>query len=115
MRCDFDEVDAVAAVPPGDLGYVVPDVTITSLETARALGIRGEEDLFGGVVPFPFVATKTISHPLIGPAAAAPPGWQADFPERVRAVALPGWSACRPGRRGERARAVAQREPAESS
>ena len=96
MRCDFDEVDAVAAVPRGDLGYVVPDVTITSLETARALGIRGEEDLFGGVVPFPFVATKTISHPLIGPAAAAPPGWQADFPERVRAVALPGWSAFSP-------------------
>ena len=27
----------------------------------RALGIRGEEDLFGGVVPFPFVATKAIS------------------------------------------------------
>ena len=96
MRCDFDEVDAVAAVPRCDLGYVVPDVTITSLETARALGIRGEEDLFGGVVPFPFVATKTISHPLIGPAAAAPPGWQADFPERVRAVALPGWSAFSP-------------------
>ena len=71
----------------------MPDVTIDSLDTARALGIRGEDDLFGGVVPFPFVATKTITHPLIDPAAAAPPGWQADFPERVRDVTLPGWSA----------------------
>jgi hypothetical protein len=93
MGCDFDEVSGTAARSAVDLGYVVPDVTITSLETARALGIRGEEDLFGGVVPFPFVATKTISHPVIGPAAAAPPGWQADFPERVREVVLPGWSA----------------------
>jgi len=71
MGCDFDEVSGIATGSIVDLGYVVPDVTITSLETARALGIRGEEDLFGGVVPFPFVATKTISHPLIGPTAGA--------------------------------------------
>ena len=96
MGCEFDEVSGIATGSTVDLGYVVPDVTITSLETARALGIRGEEDLFGGVVPFPFVATKTISHPLIGPAAAAPPGWQPDFPERVRDVVLAGWSAFSP-------------------
>jgi hypothetical protein len=93
MRCEFQEVSRIAEASNLNLGYVVPDVTIASLETARTLGIHGEEDLFGGVVPFPFVATKTISHPLIGPAAAAPPGWQADFPERVREVVLPGWSA----------------------
>ena len=97
MRCTFDEVRGIATGSTVDLGYVVPDVTITSLETARALGIRGEEDLFGGVVPFPFVATKTISHPLIDSAAAAPPGWQPDFPERVRDVVLAGWSAFSPG------------------
>ena len=96
MGCEFDELKGTAMGSTVDLGYVVPDVTITSLETARALGIRGEEDLFGGVVPFPFVATKTISHPLIDPAAAAPPGWQADFPERVRDVTLAGWSAFSP-------------------
>ena len=93
MGCRFDEVRHVATSGPVDLGYVVPDMTIASLDTARALGIRGEEDLFGGVVPFPFVATKTITHPLIDPAAAAPQGWQSDFPERVRDVTLPGWSA----------------------
>ena len=93
LGCPCDEVSGIAAASTLDLGYLVPDVTIGSLETARTLGIRGEEDLFGGVVPFPFVATKTITHPLIGPGAAAPPGWQAKFPERVRDVVLPGWSA----------------------
>jgi hypothetical protein len=93
MGCRCDEVTGSAAASTVDLGYLVPDVTIDALDTARALGIRGEEDLFGGVVPFSFVATKTITHPLVDPTAAAPPGWQADFPERVRAVVLPGWSA----------------------
>jgi len=93
MGCGFDEVRDIATARPIDLGYVVPDVTIASLAAARALNIRGEEDLFGGVVPFPFVAAKTIAHPLIDPAARAPQGWQSDFPERVRDVTLPGWSA----------------------
>ena len=69
---------------------MVPDVTIDSLEAARALGILSEEDLFGGVVPFPFVATKAITHPLLDPAAPAPQGWRPDFPDRVRGVTLRG-------------------------
>jgi hypothetical protein len=93
MGCTFDEVSDIAPAFTVDIGYVVPDVTITCLETARVLGIRGEDDLFGGVVPFPFVAEKTISHPLIDPAAAAPQGWQSEFPERVHDLTLPGWSA----------------------
>jgi hypothetical protein len=96
MGCRLEEVRGIATPPPADLGYLVPDTTIESLATARALGIRSEQDLFGGVVPFPFVATKTITHPLIDPSAAAPQGWQPDFPERVRDVALPGWSAFSP-------------------
>ncbi len=59
---------------------MLPDTTIGSLEAARALAIRGEEDLFGGVVPFPFVAGKMISHPLLDAAATAPQGWQPGFP-----------------------------------
>src|SRR5436190_17806963 len=43
--------------------YFVPDETLSS-ETATALGIKGERDLFGGVVPFAFVATKAITHGL---------------------------------------------------
>lgn len=72
--------------------YFVPSQTLSG-EEARALGIRGEEDLFGGVVPFPFVATKAIAHPLPGCAAFRPSGWCEAFPERVREVVLPGFSA----------------------
>src|SRR3712207_8788490 len=38
--------------------YFVPSCTLIGLEQARQLGITGEDDLFGGVVPYPFVATK---------------------------------------------------------
>lgn len=72
--------------------YFVPSQTLSG-EEARALGIRGEEDLFGGVVPFPFAATKAIAHPLPGCAAFRPSGWCEAFPERVREVVLPGFSA----------------------
>ncbi len=72
--------------------YVVPSDTLIRAE-AQALGIRGEHDLFGGVVPFPFVATKAITHPLIGPDAAAPPGWSHDLGLRLRGAVLHGFSA----------------------
>jgi hypothetical protein len=72
--------------------YFVPSQTLSSDE-ARSLGIRSEEDLFGGVVPYPFVANKTIAHPLAGPQAHRPRGWSDAFPERVREVVLPGFAA----------------------
>lgn len=72
--------------------YFVPSVTLDA-EEARTLGIRGEEDLFGGVVPYPFVANKTIVHPLAGSDAHRPEGWSEAFPERVREVVLPGFAA----------------------
>src|SRR5688572_33307326 len=45
--------------------YFVPSQTL-SAEEARSLGIAGEQDLFGGVVPHPFVANKTIALPPPG-------------------------------------------------
>src|SRR5918994_5138064 len=48
--------------------YFVPSETLSRDEAAH-LGIRGADDLFGGVVPYPFVATKTIAHPLASPEA----------------------------------------------
>jgi hypothetical protein len=77
----------------GGLGYAVPNDTLTSIEAAQRLGIRSEEDLFGGVVPFAFAATKTITHELVAPDAEAPAGWRGDFAERVREAVLPGRSA----------------------
>ena len=40
-----------------------------------------------------FMATKIITHPLVGRDAVAPQGWCPDFPERVRDAVLPGHSA----------------------
>lgn len=75
--------------------YWVPSDTLVSLDAAAALGIRREDDLFGGVVPHAFVATKMITHALPGVASTAPRGWCAAFAERVRQVVLPGFSAFR--------------------
>jgi hypothetical protein len=72
--------------------YFVPSDTLLA-DDARALGIRTREDLFGGVVPFPFVATKAIVHPLVAPDASRPPGWSDAFTDRVRGVVLPGFTA----------------------
>lgn len=73
--------------------YFVPSDTLIVAEAAQRLGIHGEQDLFGGVVPFPFVATKTITHPLLSADATGPAGWSRDFCDRVRDVVLPGFSA----------------------
>ena len=97
LDCTFEERVRDLVRPSGSLGYVVPNETLESLDAARALGISSVDDLFGGVVPYPFVATKTITHPLVSPQAAAPTGWCPEFAERVRAVVLPGMSAFAPG------------------
>jgi hypothetical protein len=92
LGCDYEgDADPAAAREPS--AYLVPNDTITSIDAARRFGIRDEGDLFGGVVPFPFVATKTISHGLIEPEARAPSGWRHDFAHRVRDAVLPGHAA----------------------
>ena len=73
-------------------GYLVPDDTLDR-ERAHTLGIRGPHDLFGGVVPHPFVATKCISHPLAAAAQAVPEGWAPELGEALRGIVLPGLSA----------------------
>jgi hypothetical protein len=78
--------------PPGRL-YFVPGATLAGVAAAHALGVRTEDDLFGGVVPHPVVATKAITHPLVAPDAAAPEGWSHGFARRARPVVLPGLTA----------------------
>lgn len=71
--------------------YFLPSTTLTTDEAA-SLGIRGIDDLFGGVVPHPFVATKAISHPLVAPDAAAIAGWNPAFAPCAGDAVLPGFS-----------------------
>ena len=75
---------------PGPV-YFVPGSTLTS-EQAAALGIRGPDDLFGGVVPHAFVATKVISHPLVEADAAALPGWNPAFEAQGGDAVLAGYA-----------------------
>jgi len=75
---------------PGHV-YFVPSNTLTP-QDAAALGIRGPHDLFGGVVPHAFVATKVISHPLVEPGAAALSGWNPAFAAQVGDAVLDGYA-----------------------
>lgn len=72
--------------------YFVPSDTLESIDDARRLGIRDEHDLFGGVVPRPFVGGKTITHGLPEPGSVAPEGWEPGFAREVAEVVLPGYS-----------------------
>jgi len=87
---EYDASRAQERTPPL---YFVPSDTVSSTQLARSLGISTLHDLFGGVVPHPFVATKAITHPLVGRAAACPEGWQPAFADAVAGVVLNGFSA----------------------
>lgn len=72
--------------------YFVPTGTVIGRQSAFRLGIGGEEDLFGGVVPHAFVATKAITHPLLRAGVQAPPGWSNAFARRVADAVLRGYT-----------------------
>lgn len=78
--------------PGADAGYLVPSDTIVGVDRARELGVGSVDDLFGGVVPLAFMATKLISHGLVHSAAAAPAGWSDQFAQRTAHAVLPGYS-----------------------
>ncbi|WP_326534592.1 DUF3182 family protein [Pseudorhodoferax sp.] len=73
--------------------YLVPSDTLVGTDRAQALGIRGRDDFFGGVVPYPFVSTKAITHPLVSADASAPAGWNPAFSRMVGDAVLPGFTA----------------------
>jgi Protein of unknown function (DUF3182) len=76
---------------PGPV-YFVPGETLVDAEAAE-LGIRSEHDLFGGVVPYAFVGTKAITHPLVEPDACAPAGWSHRLERAISGAVLAGYSA----------------------
>ncbi len=89
---EFGGTYEASARPPAPL-YFVPSDTLVGQDLPNELGIRDEHDLFGGIVPFAFVATKALTHPLTGPDARAPAGWSHEFGCRVRDAVHAGWSA----------------------
>jgi Protein of unknown function (DUF3182) len=76
--------------------YFVPSDTLVGLDAAKAMGIRGEHDLFGGVVPYAFAATKVITHPVVRPGACAPPGWSPEFSRQIAEIVHTGFSVFTP-------------------
>lgn len=72
--------------------FYIPDVTLLTSD-AHALGITGPQHLLGGVVPHAFVATKTITHPLVEGARVTPEGWSAELGRALEDVTLPGFAA----------------------
>jgi hypothetical protein len=72
--------------------YFVPSDTIIGRQVARALGIRNEQSLFGGVVPYRFLGTKIITHGLVEADSYAPEDWRRDLIERLDPVVLLGFS-----------------------
>src|SRR5262249_48166263 len=72
--------------------FFVPGDTLM-LNEARDLGISSPRQLYGAVVPYPFVKTKAITHQLANMDAARPCGWSSEFAERVRHAVLPGYTA----------------------
>ncbi|HDS1681817.1 TPA: DUF3182 family protein [Pseudomonas putida] len=76
LGCDAVRTDVPTRADPRC--YYVPTETLVGTERYAAMGIRSEQDLFGGLVSHPYMATKAISHPL--PADAEfPPGWTDAF------------------------------------
>lgn len=80
-----------ASQPPAGPVYFVPSCTLTAARAA-AVGIRGPDDLFGGVVPHSFVGTKAVSHALVDPAAAAPAGWSHELGAQLGDAVLDGYT-----------------------
>jgi hypothetical protein len=73
--------------------YYIPARTLVmSLEEARTLGISGQEDLMGGIVPAGYVGTKAITHGLIADEAHRPDEWSQAFTDAVKHIVLPGFS-----------------------
>lgn len=71
--------------------YYLPTETLVDPKRQASLGICSEHDLFGGLVAYPYMATKAISHPL--PAGASfPPGWTDAFARQASDALLRGYT-----------------------
>ncbi|HZP67946.1 MAG TPA: DUF3182 family protein [Rudaea sp.] len=69
--------------------YFVPQETLLCAR-ARRLGVREENDLYGGAVPRRFLATKAITHRAFG--TRLPAGWPHALAARLEDAVLPGYT-----------------------
>lgn len=88
----FDFGGAVEAAGANAGCYLIPTKTLIGADSWSGW-VKGELDLFGGFAPHPFMATKTVMHPLVSPDAAAPAGWPHGLSREIGDAALPGYSA----------------------
>lgn len=86
----FIDEDEAAHASDSNL-YYLPSRTLIDSPRHALLGIRSEQDLFGGVVDYPFMATKAISHPL-PPGSHSPHGWTDAFAKACGDALLHGWT-----------------------
>ncbi|WP_442108750.1 DUF3182 family protein [Pseudomonas sp. NUPR-001] len=71
--------------------YYLPTETLIDPARYQEMGIVSDQDLFGGMVARPYMATKAISHPL--PANARYPlGWTDDFARQASDALLRGYT-----------------------
>lgn len=94
MGSDYAGAFDAAEAPP-DKAYLVPETTLVRAEV-RGLDLRTPADLFGGVVPHRFVATKLVSHPAVRGDARVPRGWEHALAARLAQAVLPGYSVFHP-------------------
>lgn len=90
MGYDFGGCHEAARSYSNSVFFVPDDVLLC--EDAASLGIRTHSNFYGGVVRYPFIKTKAITHQLIGRDAQRPQGWSDIFAEKAREVALPGYT-----------------------
>jgi len=72
--------------------YYIPSDTLIGKLDHSALDIQCVDDLFGGLIAEPFMATKAISHPLLKDATAQPPGWSRQFHDDAADAVLGGFT-----------------------
>ncbi|WP_033456537.1 DUF3182 family protein [Bordetella bronchiseptica] len=89
LGCEYADALPAAARDPRLRVYYVPTRTLLD-GRALALGIQGPDDLFGGVAPHGFVATKAITHALPHDGCAAPAAWSRELGARLSDCVLPG-------------------------
>ena len=90
---DLDYAGAVEECGGRTFLYHFPRRTLCGHDQAARLAVTCEDDLFGGWVAEPFMATKAIVHPIVSERAVAPSSWLPAFAREVEGVVLAGFTA----------------------